>query len=562
MLKRMNFCIASAGIVLVTGVFRVRADYECPPSCLAPDCVCAQTAPPGGFAARDMPQIMLLTFDDSVSTDVYQQVRQIFTNHVNPNGQPVKGSFFVSLDAVVDYRSIQKLHAQGHEIAVHTMTHSTTTNTTLKVFREEIVGCRRTLSELAQIPPEEIAGFRAPYLMYNEASFHVLQEQGFAYDASIIERPGLLSSGPSSLIWPYTLDNGPAQSVQPAISHYPGLFEIPVWSLFDTNGIVLPDAMDPPDEYEACMQSLKYTFLQRYTGNRAPMGLFLHAQNTNQWLQRNPWAVDAINEFMEWTATNYEYVWWVSVGDLAAFMRNPTNAAGCLSYAPFQTVTHAIPPDEDVTRCVYTNGLVSTCADCPPAYPSPGTVYVDFGVMTGGVLGVQVSTAEYARIRVDLMVSNNLAVDAASWHVVIHTRTNRQVVGKYGGLYTIRQLSDVQEIVIEPALWMRPLYSGENETNVYFVLDGLETNDVQCFSFSLLQLVPQRPRILGAACNDAGEVVLSWDDSAYGYAIESSDNLSAQNWATNSQAEALFGTRTWTTRQEEAWQVFRMNALP
>ena len=559
MIGQMNFCVLAASITLVASAFWAKADYECPPGCMPPDCVCAQTVPPGGFAVHDMPQIMLLTFDDSVNTTVYQQVQQIFTNHVNPNGQSIKGTFFVSLDAVVDYRAIQKLHAQGHEIAVHTMTHSTTTNTTLKVFREAIVGCHRTLSELAQIPLTEIAGFRAPYLLYNEASFHVLEEQGFVYDASIIERPGVLSSGPSSLIWPYTLDYGPAQTVRPAISNYPGLFEVPVWSLYDTNGIVLPDAMDPPDEYEACMESLKYTFSQRYTGNRAPMGLFLHAQGTNQWLRRNSWAVDAINEFIEWTATEFPNVWWVSMGDLVAFMRDPTNAAGCLSYPAFQTVTNAIPPDSEVTRCVYTNGVVTTCAECPPAYPSPGTVYVDFGSLTGGVSGVQVSA--FARIRVDLAVSNNLAMNAASWRMVIHTRTNRNVAGMYGGLYTINQLTNVQEIVVEPALWMRPLYSGEMETNVYFVLDGLETNDIQVASFTLLQLVPQRPRILGAACKDDGDVVLSWDDSAYGYAVESSDDLSAQNWTTNSQAEALYGTLSWTSRHEAAWQAFRINAL-
>jgi peptidoglycan/xylan/chitin deacetylase (PgdA/CDA1 family) len=148
-----------------------------------------------------------LSFDDTVTEDVYDQMSDILTDHWNPNGDPIQVTFFVWTGGS-DYWSIGKLAAEGNEMAVHTMTHTTDATTDLHAWRAEIVGCRKTLSDLAGIPREEIVGFRAPSLKYSYRSLHILLEQGMGYDSSVVEWPGGMSVGPDLMTWPYTLDYG------------------------------------------------------------------------------------------------------------------------------------------------------------------------------------------------------------------------------------------------------------------------------------------------------------------------------------------------------------------
>ena len=160
------------------------------------------------------------------------------------------------------------------------MTHSTSTNTPLAAWRAEIVGCRKAISEIAGIPMDEIAGFRAPYLKYDNESFSVLHEQGFGYDASLIEIPGALSPNGRSLIWPYALDRGVPQvcwtGTRPRDA-FPGLFEIPLWKLLDANDKPY-STMDPPGSYAQLSALFHNNFTNRYEGNRAPLGLYLQAE--------------------------------------------------------------------------------------------------------------------------------------------------------------------------------------------------------------------------------------------------------------------------------------------
>lgn len=185
--------------------------------------------PPGGFASNQVPQIVLITFDDAVTTASYKRVTEILDGHSNPNGDGIKATFFVSLDGSIEYDRVNALYAAGHEIAIHTMTHGTDTNTTLAAFRKEIVGCRKTLARLAAVPESEMVGFRAPYLQFSKNSFDILSEQGFLYDSNLQEWPGSASSSNSTYIWPYTLESDTPQTNWTGsfpIGEHPGLFEI------------------------------------------------------------------------------------------------------------------------------------------------------------------------------------------------------------------------------------------------------------------------------------------------------------------------------------------------
>ncbi len=75
----------------------------------------------GGFRVNDTPQIVLLTFDDSVNDLNKKLFSDLFEKgRLNPNGCPIAGTFYVSHEWT-DYGQVQNLYADGHEIASHTI---------------------------------------------------------------------------------------------------------------------------------------------------------------------------------------------------------------------------------------------------------------------------------------------------------------------------------------------------------------------------------------------------------------------------------------------------------
>lgn len=75
----------------------------------------------GGLLPEQIPQIVLLTFDDAVN-DINKQIYAgIFERgRKNPNGCPISATFYVSHEWT-DYTQVQDLYADGHEMASHTV---------------------------------------------------------------------------------------------------------------------------------------------------------------------------------------------------------------------------------------------------------------------------------------------------------------------------------------------------------------------------------------------------------------------------------------------------------
>lgn len=71
---------------------------------------------------EEVPQIVLITFDDAVSTLNIDYYDEIFNNEKrkNPNGCPIRATFYVSHEWT-EYGMVQSLYADGHEMASHTV---------------------------------------------------------------------------------------------------------------------------------------------------------------------------------------------------------------------------------------------------------------------------------------------------------------------------------------------------------------------------------------------------------------------------------------------------------
>lgn len=77
---------------------------------------------PGDLRPEETPQMVILTFDDAVNNENWEIYQKVFAvNRTNGNGCPISATFFLSHE-YTNYRDVQKLWNDGHEIAVHSIT--------------------------------------------------------------------------------------------------------------------------------------------------------------------------------------------------------------------------------------------------------------------------------------------------------------------------------------------------------------------------------------------------------------------------------------------------------
>jgi len=99
-----------------------RCDYS---NCTLPNCFCSVdgTLIPGNLEPNQVPQMIIVTFDDAVNGenwDLYNN-KLFIPERKNPNGCPIHATFYVSHE-YNNYQYVQKLWNAGHEIAAHSIT--------------------------------------------------------------------------------------------------------------------------------------------------------------------------------------------------------------------------------------------------------------------------------------------------------------------------------------------------------------------------------------------------------------------------------------------------------
>lgn len=339
--------------------------------CLLPDCSCGGKEIPGDLNVEQVPQIVLLTFDDSVNdlnkglySDLFEKGR------VNPNGCPISATFYVSHEWT-DYSQVQNLYSDGHEIASHTVSHSFGEQFSQKKWTREVAGQREILSAYGGVKLEDVRGMRAPFLSVGgNKMFKMLYDSNFTYDSSM---PIYENKPPS---WPYTLDYKLFHDcmIPPCPTRsYPGVWEVPMVMWQDLNGgrCSMGDACSNPPESEGVYKMIMKNFQRHYTTNRAPFGLFYHAAWFTQPHHKEGFInfLDAILTMKDvWVLTNWQAVQWV---------RDPTPISRLGSFQPFQCEYSDRPKrcnNPKVCNLWHKSGVryMRTCQPCPDIYPWTG----------------------------------------------------------------------------------------------------------------------------------------------------------------------------------------------
>jgi len=75
----------------------------------------------GDLPGEEVPQIVLLTFDDAINDLNKGLYHDIFEKgRTNANGCPITATFYVSHEWT-DYSQVQNLYSDGHEMASHSV---------------------------------------------------------------------------------------------------------------------------------------------------------------------------------------------------------------------------------------------------------------------------------------------------------------------------------------------------------------------------------------------------------------------------------------------------------
>ncbi|KAM3588632.1 hypothetical protein VKS41_001072 [Umbelopsis sp. WA50703] len=207
---------------------------------------------------------------------------------------------------------VQQWYAVGNEVADHTFSHVS------QPSAQEIESCRRALNAYSGIPYGKITGFRSPFLNYSSETLQYIKEQGFTYDSSA-------SSAGGRDYWPYTLDYGLAndcwKGVCEASARFPGLFEIPMYTVTDdTNTEHLMDVYLNGSPSDAKNWILK-AFNSHYNGKRQPFGIYVHPTHLTSYpspqdpTEKLNSIVEAIQEMAAkkdvWVVTNQQLIEWM-----------------------------------------------------------------------------------------------------------------------------------------------------------------------------------------------------------------------------------------------------------
>ncbi|KAK8761277.1 hypothetical protein V5799_027456 [Amblyomma americanum] len=310
--------------------------------CRRPICSCATDIPPDGLTVNQVPQFVMLTFDDAVNVvnmKFYRELLEGARRKNRANGCGIAATFFVSHE-YLDYAAVNELHSWGNEIALHSIRYDST--------------------------------------LVHQRSSH--------------EQP----------IFPYTMDFGFQRgcNVYPCPQNtYPGLWLLPMNVLFRQQlpcamaDTCIPQPTSAKDTFEFLSALEQYTFLhiyaftfwlpystrklrrsnfeEFYTTNRAPFPVFLH-----EAYLRNPGRKQGYLQFVDWLLQKDD-VYLVTASEVLDFMQNPRplgvyNQLVCPGRRP---VANSCPrPNTCPYKRTQLGGdrYLRICSRCPRKYPWVG----------------------------------------------------------------------------------------------------------------------------------------------------------------------------------------------
>ncbi|XP_037078983.1 LOW QUALITY PROTEIN: chitin deacetylase 1-like [Pollicipes pollicipes] len=317
-----------------------------PTTCQLPSCFCSElgTTVPGGLAPADVPQMIMITFNGAINNNNIDLFDDLFLRAgVNPNGCPIKGTFFVS-HKYTNYTAVQDLHNRGHEIAVFSITQNDEVNFWSNASRtdwsKEMAGQRFIIEKFSAIDDNSVVGMRTPYLRVGgNNQFFMMKDQSFLYDSTITAP---LSDIP---IWPYTLLNQMPHACHGNAQKCPTR-AFPVWEMV-MNELDRREDPSVDDNLPGCAQVdscsnilngeqfynfLNHNFDRHYLTNRAPLSLNFHSA----WLKKEEY-LDYLLYFIQEIQETFPDAYFVTMTQVIEWMQSPLTIAETANFDLWKT---------------------------------------------------------------------------------------------------------------------------------------------------------------------------------------------------------------------------------
>ena len=354
---------------------RTRSTICVPRDCKLPDCYCSGKTGPSHLRNYQIPQMVMLTFDDAVNEQVNDYYDKLFSKpRLNPNGCPISATFYLSHNWT-NYDMVRDLYASGHEIASHTVTHrlpqSWWTHASLKDWYREVNGQKKNIINKAGVPKSQIRGMRVPFLeLGGDKQFTMMSDTGLQYDASFMTGP--YDEGGA---WPFTLDYPPnwkycSNNNCPKAS-FPGVWELPMnrWIGPDGKPCPMVDACQTqPVDTEDTLGYMWYNFNRFYRGNRAPFGIHLHAV----WFKKTESYFKALDTFLD-ALSEMDDVYLVTSSQVISWMKTPTPVKEINSFLPWRRSCFIKDAGQRTTRKPTTTTKRSTTSTTQTPRPTTRT---------------------------------------------------------------------------------------------------------------------------------------------------------------------------------------------
>ena len=85
--NNLTVFLSAALLLMLNAASSASQAYSCATSCLAPDCYCASPQLPSGLSRSEIPQFVVITFDDALHETASDLTEQIAgQQYSNPNG--------------------------------------------------------------------------------------------------------------------------------------------------------------------------------------------------------------------------------------------------------------------------------------------------------------------------------------------------------------------------------------------------------------------------------------------------------------------------------------------
>jgi len=342
-----------------------------PNECRLPDCRCSGIDIPGNIPVAETPQFVMITFDDAVTFLNNEYYQKAFPDRSNPDGCPVAATYYISHE-YTDYSLVHKLYRQGHEIALHSISHVTNTDYWKKIsvsdLTQEFVGQKILTSHFAKIPYDDLQGIRLPFLQMNgDNSFQMLNTERIGYDSSWPSQkaPGL---------WPYTLDTTSTQDcvIGPCPTNsWNGTWVQPMLSWKDPRNIycsMVDMCLGLPTDVDGLVEFMVENFNRNYKTNKAPFGLFVHSA----WFMVGENHFNAFLKFIDYLQ-GLPDVYMVGVSDVLKWVKNPVSISkmnnSAWSNCRKPTTSDCIPKSCKLKKNGQERYMTHCENKCPVEYP-------------------------------------------------------------------------------------------------------------------------------------------------------------------------------------------------